>query len=415
MRNHKKKIVFVFFVWGDQYVKRLSNYLLKNIDLEIQENNKIFNKFDIKFKFYTTNQSSKDIENNFFQYKYINKFCNLEIKTFDNLSKNLDKKNKYKLLGSLQTLSFIDNILYDYMFFLYPDFLFKLGSIKNLLNNLKNYDIFYSYCPQVIEEDVLIKIKKNSFDYFLRNFEEIILKYLHPIVKACDLDTDRYNHASNLALIMKDHAIFKNFHLHPTLIKISTNNRELFKSSNISFDEDFFDFAIDKNLKIFYPKTSDEMMFCSLFEKNAIMLPKVKMTKLNVATWILQNAYPIHYKNVSNTFLLKSKNHNKKQIKNSINRMENFLKEVINYINEDDLFDRVYKKKDPLFVIASLNSKKRTLFYQKQKILINHDLCIDNIYSKNININKKNFKKYYLKELIKIDPSSYASISDFLN
>ena len=117
MRNHKKKIVFVFFVWGDQYVKRLSNYLLKNIELEIQENNKIFNKFDIKFKFYTTNQSSKDIENNFFQYKYINKFCNLEIKTFDNLSKNFDKKNKYKLLGSLQTLSFIDNILYDYMFF----------------------------------------------------------------------------------------------------------------------------------------------------------------------------------------------------------------------------------------------------------------------------------------------------------
>ena len=134
--------------------------MLKNIELEIQENNKIFNKFDIKFKFYTTNQSSKDIENNFFQYKYINKFCNLEIKTFDNLSKNFDKKNKYKLLGSLQTLSFIDNILYDYMFFLYPDFLFKLGSINNLLNNLKNYDIFYSYCPQVIEEDVLNKIKK---------------------------------------------------------------------------------------------------------------------------------------------------------------------------------------------------------------------------------------------------------------
>ena len=154
--------------------------------------------------------------------------------------------------------------------------------------------------------------------------------------------------------------------MHPTLIKISIENRELFKSSNISFDEDFFDFAIDKNLKIYYPKNSDEMMFCSLFERDAVLLPKVKMTQLNVATWILQNAYPIHYKNVSNTFTLKTKNCNKNEVKSSISRIENFVQTVLDYINRNDLFDRIYYRKDPLFVIASLNSKKEIYFTKKR-------------------------------------------------
>ncbi len=298
---------------------------------------------------------------------------------------------------------------------MYPDFLFKIGSIKNILSNLKDYDIFYTYCPQVIEEEILKQINTNSFNYFLKNIEKIILKYLHPIVKACELDTKRFNHASNLSIIKKDHAIFKNFHLHPTLIKISVKHRELFKSSNISFDEDFFDFAIDKNLKIYYPKNSDEMMFCSLFERNAILLPKVKMTHLNVATWILQNAYPIHYKNVSNTFTLKIENNDKNEVKKSISRIENFVNTVLDYINRDDLFDRIYYRKDPLFVIASLNSKKRNLFYKKENILNYHDKSIDNIFSKNKYLTKKNFKNLYLRELKNLDISVYESISNFIN
>lgn len=415
MKNPKKKIVFVFFVWGEEYIERLCNLLLKNIDIEISESTKLFNKFNIIFKFYTTQESFQDIQNSFIKYKYLNKYCNLKIKEFDKLSKYFNKRNKYKLLGSLQTISIIDNISSDYIFFLYPDFLFKIGSIKNILSNLKDYDIFYTYCPQVIEEEVLKQINTNSFNYFLKNIEKIILKYLHPIVKACELDTKRFNHASNLSIIKKDHAIFKNFHLHPTLIKISVKHRELFKSSNISFDEDFFDFAIDKNLKIYYPKNSDEMMFCSLFERNAVLLPKVKMTHLNVATWILQNAYPIHYKNVSNTFTLKTKNNDKNEVKKSISRIENFVNTVLEYINRDDLFDRIYYRKDPLFVIASLNSKKRNLFYKKENILNYHDKSIDNIFSKNKYLTKKNFKNLYLSELKNLDISVYDSISNFIN
>ena len=157
------------------------------------------------------------------------------------------------------------------------------------------------------------------------------------------------------------------------------------------------------------------MMFCSLFERNAVLLPKVKMTHLNVATWILQNAYPIHYKNVSNTFTLKTKNNDKNEVKKSISRIENFVNTVLEYINRDDLFDRIYYRKDPLFVIASLNSKKRNLFYKKENILNYHDKSIDNIFSKNKYLTKKNFKNLYLRELKNLDISVYDSISNFIN
>ena len=80
-----------------------------------------------------------------------------------------------------------------------------------------------------------------------------------------------------------------------------------------------------------------------------------------------------------NTFTLKTKNCNKNEVKSSISRIENFIQTVLDYINGNDLFDRIYYRKDPLFVIASLNFKKFIL--PKENILTYHDKAIDNIFS----------------------------------
>ena len=66
--------------------------LLKNIDIEISESPKLFNKFDINFKFYTSQESIQDIQDNFIKHKNLNKVCNLKLKNLIKLVNILIKK-----------------------------------------------------------------------------------------------------------------------------------------------------------------------------------------------------------------------------------------------------------------------------------------------------------------------------------
>ena len=62
---------------------------------------------------------------------------------------------------------------------LYPDFIWKIGSLKFVIEKILNKKLVLAYCPQSIEESY----EEIKFDakFLKRDFEEFIIKNLHPL------------------------------------------------------------------------------------------------------------------------------------------------------------------------------------------------------------------------------------------
>lgn len=381
-----KKVIFPFIFWGKTYAEDLSNYCLKSLLNEIKNINK--NLFQIEIAIWSCKEDF-----NLVKQKFKNESKNFNFVNIKPLlaNTNFKKLNKYQFLNIIQILILTKyKKKYDYLFFLYPDFIWSNYSIENIFNKIEKYDLFLVYAPQIIKENYI----KDIGDSNIKNIDpKYIYENLHPIVTSNTVNTkNSFNTGACISFKFKNYYILRNFHLHPLCIALKSFSDKLLNPFYISLDEDFIgNLNIDKK-RIFIPKSSHEMMFASLCGINEITIPKIKNNSIyKIQNWIQTHAYKNHIIFSKNNFYLE----NKKSIKNDKdkNYVEQFMKKFYEKINlkSTDLFN----KENYIYLIDRKAHLKKIKKNYSDPILDFHNNKISHIDIKNNRLNKNvlNFLK----------------------
>ncbi len=359
-----KKIIFPFVFWGEAYSQDLSDYCLNTLIDEIKNIDENFYKIEIAL--WTTSLDLEIVKENFKNLSSRFNFININPFLID---KELSKLNKYQFLNIIQTLMMTKyKKKYDYIFFLYPDFVWSKGSIQNIIKKLNKFDIFFVYAPQIIKENYVKKYNKEKLKYADQKF---IYENLHPIVTSNTINQNNsINTAACLSFKFKSYYIFRNFHLHPICVSLKNFTSELLKPFYISLDEDFVGNLNLVKKNIYIPRSSNQMIFASLCKSDEIKIPIIKNKSFyKIQNWVQLHAYSNHVLLSKNNFYLENKENGvHKKNKNDSNVVSKFMNKIYEKINlkSTDLFNlsnyillidrKGHQKK--------INFKIENLFYQ---------------------------------------------------
>ena len=328
-----KKLKFIFFIWGETYIKNFSEICCKFLIEELD--NKFFDPYKISIEIWTKKAS----ENTFNLNDFLNKKIEIEILDFSPLQNlfSLKNFNKYKILSILQRLSFIKNFKSNSLIFLlYPDFIWKIGSIIRIIKNIRNKTLAVAYAPQVIEEN-FFKRKEIT-----KNINEFIYENLHDIVNhnAIDNKEKRASTAACLTYKKKNNIHFRNFHMHPVCINFKTKDINFLNNFFTSLDEDFIGKLKLNKKNTYLPKNSNEVMFASLFSKNAYESFKTSMKPFLIHySWVKSFCSNNHIFFSNNKFHLKKKPSDKQTDDTKLN---NYLKKI--YQHKTNITNNYMKK-----------------------------------------------------------------------
>jgi hypothetical protein len=313
--NKRINVCLPVIVWGDIFFDLFENNFLKLINEEFKNKKALIEKYNISLDIWTQKSKKKQLKIN-----------NIKIRFFE-IDKYINENNKYEIIKKIQNnfLNFYNKI--DKVFFLYPDFIWKKGSLINLLKI--NKKIVNIYCPQIIKENYPGK------EGLVENFESFLAKNLHPIVTNTIINNNLksfFTAACNLYKLPQNAYLFKNYHLHPVLF-----NNPNFQNINfrISLDEDFFHKYILLNKinynDIYYQKNSKKICFASLETiNNHTETLGLKKNSKNIARWFSNNCSIPHHYNSLNTYLL---NGSKKSYFNEKKKFNTFFNKIYQYIN----------------------------------------------------------------------------------
>ena len=141
---------------GDNYIKLFNNYALNCLYRNLINKN-IGNLINSKIEIWTFKEDIKKIKSLPLIKKLIKKI-EINFESIDELHKNLSNfnLNKYQFLSILQKI-FINShsSKFEYLWFIYPDFIFSDNLVKNFFKLKKNYDAYFIPVPQLIEEKVI--------------------------------------------------------------------------------------------------------------------------------------------------------------------------------------------------------------------------------------------------------------------
>ena len=395
-----KKSVFYFPVWGDDYIKLFSDFALKclynnlnKIDDSLLQASKIeiwtFKKDIPKLK------ALKNIE-------LLKKKISINIESIDLIYNDLKKSNlnKYQTLSILQKI-FINSHSYkfEYFWFIYPDFIFSNQMISNFFNVKKKYDAYFIPVPQLIENEVKFQLIDNNFKTNTNNITELLFKFLHPIVKICDVENSKTNTPSMFFASDKNTYAFKYFHMHPLVIKTDIENIEMNNEFYASLDEGLVKSLNEKN--IFITKDNFFGICISLLKENEYLLPNERFNFNKTIEWCKNHINKTHLAISNHTYIVRKKFSQKnKKLENKINkRLNPIKKELLKYkdkkIDEDyqvhidlvDLNDEIYSiirdnHFKNYFQVNSTTLKKRINDKNKTKDPIFK--WLKNIYLKNL-------------------------------
>jgi hypothetical protein len=380
----KANIYIPFIIWGERYINNFINYCLNNLLLEINDNHQFYNKFKINLIFFTQDHEIKKLKTilgNEFNVKYYN--IDYLVNEFEN--KRLDK---YQLLKVIQQAVIFKYKKDSIFLFLYPDFIWKLGSLRNVLLKALEKKVVLVYCPQSIEEN--IETEQLNKEFFSEKFEGYLIKNLHPIITSNEFDKNKndFNTAACIPLKIKDGFIFRNFHLHPISINTSLfQNYEYLRNINVSFDEDYIQNLDLKSNEYYIPKKSNEMIFSSLLGKYELSLPLNINKNIfeNYYHWVEVNALQIHIKFSKNKFYLTKSN---KEIDN-------------NNFEYDNMFENIYSKIDQKNY--QLLANKNYIYFIARQVKFNKYFTESDYFLEKVH-------KEYLKKFLKIKTTGNSSL-----
>lgn len=255
----KEKITINIGIWGKNYIDNFLKITLKFLIKELEHDKYFYNKYEINLEVWTLKKNIKNLK--FLKKNQLFKTNLIEIDLLRNNYLSYFNRNKYLFLNVIQNLSLTRNYHHsNYIIFIYPDFIWEIGSLKNIIKKIKNKMAVCIYCPQTIEEN----FKKNIIFKDISNF---IINNLHPIITNHSFNKAKeFTTAASLNFIDKNFLVFRNFHLHPICVRL--NNTRILKRFYISLDEDFINNkeVFNRN-NIYIPKKSEEIIFSSLLTK----------------------------------------------------------------------------------------------------------------------------------------------------
>ena len=325
-----KNITFSFFIWGDEYIKNFKKvcYLF----LKKEFNDSFFYNLKIKIEIWTLKKDA----NKFSFVNFSNKKISIEMIYYDTIDKIISKEsvNKYQTLNILQRLSLVKNFnSKTLIFFLYPDFIWNIGSIKNIIKKMNNKLIATVYAPQVIEDN----FNKEKIDF--KNINSFIFNNLHPIVTDNEINDVNYKFSTAACITYKNKTTihFRNFHMHPICLNLNLKDIDVLYAFKVSIDDDFIGKLNITKKNIYMPKNSNECMFASLFlKKNYNPTVNFKNILKNYIFWVKNQCKENHVLLSKNNFFLKE---NFDQKKTSNKKLSLFLEEIYKKINLDkDIF-----------------------------------------------------------------------------
>ncbi len=321
-----EKSVFYFPIWGDDYIKLFSDFALKCLYKNLNEiDDKLLKSSKIEiWTFKKDVPKLKALKN----IQLLEKKIKINIESIDIIYNNLIKSNlnKYQTLSILQKI-FINSHSYKfkYFWFIYPDFIFSNKMIKNFFELKKKYDAYFIPVPQLIEEKVKTKLKENNFETSSKNITELLFKFLHPIVKICDVENSKTNTPSMFFASDQNSHVFKYFHMHPIILKSDISNLEMNYEFYSSLDEGLVKTLNEK--KIFITKDNYFGICISLLKENEYLLPNEKFNLSKTIEWCKNHINKTHLE-ISNYTYIATRNKSLKKNKN--------------------LEDKIYKRLNPI-------------------------------------------------------------------
>ena len=397
--------VFYFCMWGKKYLDEFKKYTCNSLIRNLRKTNNKKNLIYIwtlkdDLKYLKKQKIIKDLK----------KIIKIKFYVFDFIKEKYHfKNNKYVFLSTLQSL-FIATFSFNcnYIWFLYPDFIFSDKSIKYIFQKLKKNKELSSIMvpiPQVNLEAIESSHKKWGYDYIEKNLNEIIIKNLHEIVKIFDVRNTELNTVSVSCIHEKDYLLMNNFHLHPVVIKTDEKNYSYFNSVFPSLDEGYT--STLKNKKIYIPKSSDEVAFMSLLPQNEYKFQKYKFNIEETSTWCETHVNEFQRSNLNSTFKFYIKNSEMENLKFNIKLIDKFKKRILNRLNCSD--EELFKNRH-FTQLASRNTKNNTAIIENDLLKIK-TLYLNSIYKNQF---YKTFKKSIKDRVMEIKNNNENQLSKII-
>lgn len=311
-------------IWGEKYIRNFEEYTYKNLILEIEKHKDFYKNVLINLIICTKKKSFQK-----FKVTFDDRGINLILLNIDFLISKYENKefDKYLLLKAVQ-----QGIFYKYknngiFILLYPDFIWKLGSLKFVIEKIHQKKVVLAYCPQSISENLLNKDFNQNF--LENNFVDYLVNNMHPIVTNNQYNEKLTSFSTGASVIfdIEGGYAFRNFHLHPIAIDFKKfSDNDFLNPITVSLDEDFIANLNLNNEDYFIPNSSSQMIFSSLLGIDEINLPKMQKNNFeSYYNWVELYAQKIHINFSKNLFILGNKNIEIENIKERTNKLFNYI------------------------------------------------------------------------------------------
>lgn len=392
--NKKYDQVFFITIWGENYINDFNNYTCACL---IENLRNIKNNYNILYIF--TQKKDLGLLKKKVNVKKLEKIIKIKYLLFDSIKKHFYfQNNKYFFLSLIQLLfSSAINSKCNYIWYLYPDFIFSENSIKNIIKKISIKKTAYLLpIPQIEKESADEILKHNGIKYICENLVDIIINHLHNIVKYFDVRNIQLNSPSVLCLHEKNYLIMNNFHWHPLVIPADQTNNAQLQSFFPSLDEGF---KANKN-KIYIPYSSKEVIFASILSKSDYSNYRKKFSLNDSLCWL--EAHTTEFQRTINHIFAFYK---KKPKIFDIQLLKNFKKNLINNLSYTN--EKLFEEKKYNQIAARMHGLK----YNTNKLIdLNNQLQSDLYKNKFFKTFKKNEKQIFKEFVTKNKNNKFINI-----
>lgn len=360
------KNLFSVVVWGEKYSSYLCDIsiptLLTSYNLALLKPNT-----GNTFLIVTTSRDQNIIEKH---------------ESIKNLKKLLDVKfeiikkphqsffeNKYKVLSILQSKILQFSSDFDFVHFLYPDFVYSNGTFNSIFEQFKNnVSAIGVPIPRIntehyINETQSLTISDLNARFLKFNFEKFCLPMFTPGQKSffCDENTTSIFPSTLMWKIKTNtnegkylyNILFKCFHLHPISLKVQHDNPRMNADFSISFDEEFVSNLFPDIGTFYIPEKSGEIAICSLDDNHPATVDKNEhLTVLRISRFAERFASVLHRSFVEKNYIWEvglsnpeSEKVVKKEAKNLIDKVLMRLQIPSTVLKQTDIYSYNQRKK----------------------------------------------------------------------
>lgn len=307
--NQKFKFLFLTVAWGSKYI---TEFLEISLPTQLTNKNLLNDFFSESEYLILTDKLDIHLFEESAAIDHLKQ--HMTVSFFDISKIQYEDKYQRASLAQLEGIKLSDD--FDYIFFIYPDFLCADGTLVNNAKTLvSGWDAIMCPVPPVlhsiIDDKEFSKYSKRNNGFTKTNIPcdklvEISFEYFHPMMHGYNIDITNCTMREPVYVIrnIQRYGIIINaFHLHPIAIRVMKNNKNFKQNFKVSLDEEYITRLFMTKEKIYFPKSIEEFAYCSLRTPDSQPLPIVKPLELiNISRWAELGASNLHREIFEETF-----------------------------------------------------------------------------------------------------------------